>query len=140
MTAPKFPKSPKRAKRPRKERVPEQLRWDACKKNGWKCPICEKSVLYSDSKIEYHHAGMHDTAGNRENYPNIINSAVNGWMLHAECHAKNPGYGHWSEQKAKAMEEFYRQFWLLVDGFELTPAELRGVELDFRRMYEEAAK
>ena len=93
--------------------------------------------VVSTELTDPHHAAIHNTDGNRRNYPLIINSAVVIEEVHRACHDSHPGFGHWTDAKAEAVEGLYRQFVALVEEHELTGKELRGTGLDFKRMWEE---
>jgi len=57
---------------------------DMITRQGNKCPVCDKPIYIGT----YHHQ-MHNTKGNRQNFPLSIDSRWNGMCVHQECIGKD---------------------------------------------------
>lgn len=69
------------------------------------CAFCRWS-FHNGDVVDNHHAGVHNTEGNRQKYPRLIDSVINLMPMHRECHQKNPGFGRMSDEDAMKIEHF----------------------------------
>ncbi len=57
----------------------------------------------SDGQL--HHGGVHNSKGNRINYPLLMHTPLNVYLLSHSFHEKNPGYGRYPVDTAQLLEE-----------------------------------
>jgi len=75
------------------------------------CAITKEMLDYHT--FEVHHAGLHNTKGNRKNYKLFLNSYLNCYAVNKKAHVENPSWGKISFIEADAWERFL-QAWVEV--------------------------
>ena len=77
------------------------------------CAYCKEPFSNQDIR-EAHHGGVHNTVGNRKNYPLFIESLINLFPMHRKCHEKHPGFGSMNEIEVEKYELLFQAFCDLV--------------------------
>lgn len=83
---------------------------------------------------ELHHGGVHNTTGNRQNFPLLMHSPLNVWMLSKAFHEKNSGYGRYPRDTAQELEKILHSIYDLAMNHTVEPERLIaaiGMILDF---------
>lgn len=88
---------------------------------GWRCAICGCDI---HGGFDIHHAGVHNTSGNRGNYPLLIDSFCNCVPLCRGCHDHTPGFGKMPEAEPGIIEAALRAFIEVLETGELTDGEI----------------
>jgi hypothetical protein len=74
------------------------------------CKVCKQPIGLNN--FSYHHL-LHNTTGNRKNYPHFINSLSNGLPIHTECIGKDNQFRK-RQYEPFLYEQFFEAFVKLI--------------------------